>query len=241
MLFERADLFRNTPASVRDARGRSRRSGAFALKRWLGLAEVDDQKPRPSGDPGRKSDERGVASAIYGLVVCASTPCGRPQSAAGFRSLPLVCSSLWLCIGWPKPVHTHWPAMPHVDALGWSDSGRSGAKGGQWSAPPSYLWARCYSWVLWVLRSLSLSVSPWPLRPCCWCGLDGQPRQPAGGKAGAYCRRTPPLGRWHSRASPCNASVYRAGVLANPPELSAQDEFLRHRVLPSRNSVGAPR
>ena len=120
MLFERVHLFRNTPASVRDARGGSRRSGAFALKRWLGSAEVDDQKPRPSGDPERKSDERGVASAIYGLVVCASTL----AAAAVSDWLSFVAVSVlvtWLCIGWPKAVHTHWRAMPHVVALGWSD------------------------------------------------------------------------------------------------------------------------
>ena len=185
MLFERADRLRNTPPSVRDARGGSRRLGANALKRWLGSPEVDDQKPRPSGDPERKSDERGVASAVYGLVVCLQ-PLRPPHSAAGFRSFVAVSVLVTVVMYWMAQSCAH--ALGRHAARrcpGLVGPGRSGAKGGQWSAPLHTLGHAVYSWVLWVLRSLSLSVSPWPLRPCCWGGLDGRPRAPAGCTAGA--------------------------------------------------------
>ena len=82
---------------------------------------VGEQKRRPGGDPRRRSDERGVASAIYGLVVCSSTLAA--AAVSGRLSFVAVSVLVTVAVYWLAESYAHALARHAVKQmpLGWSD------------------------------------------------------------------------------------------------------------------------
>lgn len=66
---------------------------------------MDDQKRRPGGDPQRKPDERGVASAIYGLVVCSATLAA--AAVSGRLSFVAVSVLVTVVVYWAAESYAH--------------------------------------------------------------------------------------------------------------------------------------
>lgn len=83
---------------------------------------VDDQKRRPGGDRQGGTDERGVASAIYGLVVCSATLAA--ASVSGRLSFVAVNVLVTVVVYWAAESYAHVLARHAVKQvpLGWSDT-----------------------------------------------------------------------------------------------------------------------
>lgn len=82
---------------------------------------MGEQKRRPGGDPRRRSDERGVTSAIYGLVVCSSTLAA--AAVSGRLSFVAVSVLVTVAVYWLAESYAHALARHAVKQmpLGWSD------------------------------------------------------------------------------------------------------------------------
>jgi hypothetical protein len=83
------------------------------------FSRVDEQKRRP-GDSQATTDERGVASAIYGLVVCSATLAA--ASASGELSFVAVSVLVTVIVYWLAESYAHALARYAVkrEPLGWS-------------------------------------------------------------------------------------------------------------------------
>ena len=81
---------------------------------------MDDQKRRPGGDTQAKPDERGVASAIYGLVVCSATLAS--AAVSGQFSFVAVSVLVTVVVYWVAESYAHALARHAVrqEPLGWS-------------------------------------------------------------------------------------------------------------------------
>jgi len=146
---------------------------------------VDHQRRRP-GDSRATADERGVASAIYGLVVCSATLAA--ALASGELSFVAVSVLVTVVVYWLAESYAHALARHAVEQepLGWSGTLATLSQGWPMVSASFIPLGALLAMGAWVRRSLSLSMSPWRSRPCCWWGLDGPPREPAGCEAGDY-------------------------------------------------------
>jgi hypothetical protein len=82
---------------------------------------VDDQNGRPGGSAEAKLDERGVASAIYGLVICSATLAA--AAVSGRLTVVAVSVLVTVVVYWAAESYAHVLARHAVRQrpLGWSE------------------------------------------------------------------------------------------------------------------------
>ena len=117
-----ADIRRRAVPDVREQKVGSSRTFGSVLTQSVGrFSDVDDQRLRPGGDPLATPDERGVASAICGLVVCSATLAA--ASTSGHLSFVTVSVLVTVVVYWVAESYAHALARHAIKQtpLGWSD------------------------------------------------------------------------------------------------------------------------
>ena len=108
---------------------------------------MDHQRRRP-GDSRATADERGVASAIYGLVVCSATLAA--ASASGELSFVAVSVLVTVVVYWLAESYAHALARHAVEQepLGWSGTLATLSQGWPMVSASFIPLGRCWPWVL---------------------------------------------------------------------------------------------
>jgi hypothetical protein len=127
-------------------------------------------------NPETPSDERGVAPAIYGLVVCSATLAA--AAVSGQLSFVAVGVLVTGVVYWVAASHANVLARHAVRQmpLDWSEIRAILSQGWPMVSASFIPLGMLLLMGALVPQSLPQSMSPWPLPPWFWCGLDGPPR-----------------------------------------------------------------